>query len=85
MFKFLFKPTIKAKLLNGGKEASITLKNINSRETFLLLYLAMSDISKRLGMEPRALMNRVIDLDKQIIKTEKLSKKEEYRQKHLSK
>lgn len=82
MFKFLFKPTIKAKLLKGGKEASITLRNINSRETFLLLYLAMGDIAKRLGMEPRALMNRVIDLDKQIIKTKKLEKKEAYKLKH---
>ena len=85
MFKFLFKPTIKAKLMRDGKSANISTSNITARQTFLLLYLLMKQLAKDLGMEPRALMNRVIDLDKQIIKTEKLSKKEEYRQKHINK
>lgn len=85
MLNFLFKPTIKAKLMKDGKGADITTRNITARQTFLLLYLLMKQLAKDLGMEPRQLMNSVIDLDKQIIKTEKLSKKEEYRQKHVNK
>lgn len=85
MFKFLFKPTIKAKLLKGGQEAEITLKHATPRQTYLLIYLMISDLAKRLGMEPRALMNRVVDLDKQLTKIKKVEKKEAYRQMHINK
>lgn len=85
MLKFLFKPTIKSKLLKGGKEAEVTLKNASPRETYLLLYLTISDLAGRLNMEPRALMNRVIDLDKQLAKIKKVEKKEAYRQMHINK
>lgn len=83
MFKFLFKPTIKSKLVKGGEYAEVTLKNATPRETYLLLYLTMCDLASRLNMEPRALMNKVIDLDKQLTKLQKIQKKEAYRQKHI--
>jgi len=85
MFKFLFKPTIKATLIKGGTGADITTRNINSRQVFLLLYLLIKQLAKDLGMDTRQLINRVVDLDKQLIKTQKAEKKEAYRQKHTNK
>lgn len=85
MFKFLFKPTIKATLIKNGTGADITTRHINSRQVFLLLYLLIKQLAKDLGMDTRQLINRVVDLDKQLIKTQKAEKKEAYRQKHLNK
>lgn len=84
IIKKIFKPTIKAKL-TGPNEVHITYKNINSREIFLVLYMTVAETAKTLKMDKRQLMNSIIDLDKQLIRTQKVSKKEEYRQKHIKK
>lgn len=70
MFKFLFKPSLKAKLLND-KSAKITKSNINSRETFMLLYLVIKNISADLNMDPRELINKLKDLHRNLKKLNK--------------
>lgn len=75
MFKFLQKPTIKSKLLKGGKEAKITLSNVTAEQTMILLFMTMKQIAISMGIEPRHLMNKVIDLDKTVIKNKKVEEK----------
>lgn len=75
MFKFFQKPTIKSKLLKGGKEAKITLSNVTAEQTMILLFMTMKQIAISMGIEPRHLMNKVIDLDKTVIKNKKVEEK----------
>lgn len=88
MFKFitkLRKPTIKAQLINKGTQAKVVFTNVASDQVMILLFMTMKQIAKSLGMEPRALMNRVIDLDKSIVKAKKDEEKEARRQSYLKK
>lgn len=73
MFKFLFKPQIKAKLIND-RTAKIVKSNVSSRETFMLLYLIVRHISNDLNMDPRELINKLKDLHRNLSKIEKNKK-----------
>mgnify|MGYP001178303967 CR=1 FL=1 len=72
---FFRKPTIKAKLVKGGTKVKVSLINANKEQTMTLLFLQMKQIAAYMKMEPRALMNKVIDLDKTIVKSQKLEQK----------
>lgn len=73
MFKFLFKPSLKAKLIND-RIAKITKSNISSRETFMLLYLIVRHISADLNIDTRELINKLKDLHRNLSKIEKNKK-----------
>lgn len=73
MFKFFFKPQIKAKLIND-RTAKIVKSNISSRETFMLLYLIVRHISNDLNIDPRELINKLKDLHRNLSKIEKNKK-----------
>jgi len=74
---FFRNPTIRAKLVNGGKQVKVALINTTAEQTMIILFLAISQIARQLRMEPRKLMNRIIDLDKTIIKTKKVEERTE--------
>ena len=75
MFKFLRKPTIKAQLVRGGKNVSVKLINSTPDQTMIMLFLAMKQIAGHMKMAPRELMNKVIDLDKTIVRAQKVEER----------
>lgn len=75
MFNFFKKPTIKARLIKGGKQASVTLSNVSAEQTMILLFMTMQQIAVAMNMETRQLMNKVIDLDKTIVKAKKVEER----------
>lgn len=76
MFNFLRKPTIKARLTNKGEKAKVDLINITKHQQFVLLHMIVKQIANGMNMDHRYVLNRLIDMDKQIIK----GRKEEERQ-----
>lgn len=80
MLKFFFKPKIKATLIRGGTAVKVAVKNATNEQTVIILFLAIKQIAKGLGMEQRQLMNRLIDLDKTIVREKNRLKKEMYKQ-----
>ena len=81
IFKFLKSKYIKAKLIKGGTQVKVSIGNVDAQETMTLLFLQIKQIAISMGVEPRYLMNKVIDLDKQIVKTKKHEEKEQRYQK----
>lgn len=71
MFKFFRKPTIVAKLIDKGHNSKVTLINISPKDTIILLFSITKQIAAIIKMDHRALLNRLIDIDKGIIKTKK--------------
>jgi hypothetical protein len=82
MFKFFFKPQIKATLIKGGSQVKMKIRNATREQTMILMYLTVRQVAKALKMQERELMNKIIDLDKTIIKSQKLEQKEAYKNKH---
>lgn len=75
IFKFFKKPTLTAKLVNKGTQASVKLSNLSAEQTLVLLYMTILQVGKMLNKDHRHIMNRLIDIDKQIVKTEKDAEK----------
>lgn len=80
MLKFFFKPKIKATLIRGDTAVKVAVKNATSEQIIIILFLTIKQIAKSLGMEQRQLMNRLIDLDKTIVREKNRLKKEMYKQ-----
>lgn len=76
MFNFLRKPTIKARLVEGGAKAKVQLLNINKQQQVILIFMIIKQVAAGLGMDTRYVLNRLIDMDKGIVK----QRKEEERQ-----
>lgn len=79
MFKFIFKPKLTATLIKGGSQAKIKAKHIKADELLILMYLTVRQVAQYLKMDHRALMNKLIDLDKIILKDNKKKQKESYK------
>ncbi len=80
MFKFFFKPKIKAKLIRGGSAVKVSVINATAEQTIIILFLAVKQIAKGMGMDFRQMMNKLVDLDKTIIKAQNHDKKIKYQQ-----
>lgn len=78
MFKFFFKPKIKTTLIKGGNAVKIAIIRANAEQTIVMLFLTINQIAKDMGLDPRNLMNRMLDLDKTIQKARKKEKKQAY-------
>jgi len=76
LLTFFTKPTLKAKLIKGGTQAKVTLSNINAQQTLILLYMAIQQIAIAVRMDKRQVLNRLLELDSQIKRTEKQLQKE---------
>jgi len=70
------KPTLKAKLIKGGTQAKVNLINMSAEQTLILLYMTILQVAKMMRKDHRHIMNRLIDLDKQIIRTQKEEERE---------
>lgn len=69
------KPTLKAKLIKGGTQAKVNLINMNAQQTIILLYMTILQVAKMMNKDSREIMNKLVDLDKQIIRTHKKEQK----------
>lgn len=75
MFKFFRKPTIVAKLIDNGHNSKVSLINISHKDTIILLFSVVKQIATILKMDHRMLLNKLIEIDKGIIKTNKQQEK----------
>lgn len=66
-----FKPTIKSKLVNNGKEVKVSVKNATQKQVIIMLYLTMREVANIFKVPARELMNGVISLDKSIVRIKK--------------
>jgi len=73
------KPTLKAKLLRGGRMVKVDLIRVSSGNAILLLFSVVKQVAIYLKIDRRFLLNKLVDLDKQIERTAKQeSKKGKY-------
>lgn len=70
LVRIFYRPQIVAKLLRNDK-VKVTFTNATKHETMLILYTLVRQAAKALGMQERELMNKIIDLDKTMVKTAK--------------
>lgn len=73
------KPSIKAVLIDSGTKAKIDLTNINKQNALVLVFMIIRFVARHLKMSDRELMNKIIDLDKTIVKNDKKSTKKVYK------
>lgn len=71
IFDIFRSPTLKAKMIKGGAQVKVSLINLKPQQTMILLFMAIKQIAKSLGMQDRELMNKIIALDKSIVRDEK--------------
>lgn len=71
LFYIFHRPTLKAKLIDGGSKVKVSVTHANAEKTVLLLYMAVKQIAKSLKVDHRHLINSLTDLDKRIIKNRK--------------
>lgn len=76
MFQFLRRPTIKARLVEGGAKAKVALINISKHDQIVLIFMIVKQIAAGLKVDTRYILNRLIEMDKGIVK----KRKEEERQ-----
>jgi hypothetical protein len=72
---FFTKPKIRIKLVNGGKQVKVKFINANADQTMTMLFIAVQEFAKTMKVEPRFMMNKIIDLDKTIVRSKKREEK----------
>lgn len=65
------KPTINARMIKKGAQVKVKIINANADQTMILLYMTIKQIALSLKVDHRHLMNKLVDLDKRIIKNSK--------------
>ncbi len=66
------RPTIKAQFIHKGADVRVTIINVRETEKRVtLLFMIVKQIAKAMGIDHRALLNRLVDLDKRINKYDK--------------
>lgn len=72
IFKKLQNPTLRAKMINNGQQVKVQLINVKDHANiYLLLYSTLVQVARIMKVDHRFLMNKMIDLDKQIIRNAK--------------
>lgn len=70
------KPRVTAKLIKKGSQAKVKMYNLTDQnEILILLFLMTKALAPKMRMEHRQLMNKVIEMDKVILKNHKLLEK----------
>lgn len=72
---FKRKPNLKVKLVDGGNKASVKIRNANQSQIVILLYYAIRQTALHMKVSHRHLMNKLIDIDKTVVKTNKKQEK----------
>ncbi len=74
IINFFTKPKISATLIDAS-HAKVLFRNVTAEETMIILFAIIDKTSKALGMQDhRQLMNKIIDLDKTIVRAKKQEK-----------
>lgn len=81
MFKFFRKPFIKAVLRSKTNEVKIDVKYASSHDLFIILFSMIRKVASLLKMDFRQLVNKIIEVDKSIIRQKKIAEKENKYQK----
>lgn len=76
ILNYFRKPSINAKLVNGGKQVKVNLINTTSENVMIMLFLTVKQVAVMMGIDHRHLLNGLKDIDTQMKKTEK--KKERF-------
>lgn len=76
ILNFLRRPSITARLVAGGTKAKVYLTNITKEQQFTLLHMIVKQVAAGMKMDHRYVLNRLLDLDKSVVK----ARKEEERQ-----
>lgn len=71
MFNFLKGKRISAKLVKGGLEVKTKIGNVTNEQLLILLSLLIKNAAKRLKMPHRQLLNGLVSIDKEIVRSEK--------------
>jgi len=75
IFNFFRKPSIHAKLVNGGKQVKVNLVNTTSENVMVMLFLTVKQVAVMMGIDHRHLLNGLKDIDTQMKKAEKKAEK----------
>jgi hypothetical protein len=71
MFNFFKKPTLKTTLVADGTKAKVKIRNANQSQVIILLYYAIKQTALHMRIDHRHLMNKLIDIDKTVVKSQK--------------
>lgn len=73
--RIIYNPTIKAKLVNGGRNVKCKYTAVSPEQAIIILYSTVKQTARTIGIPERQLMNEIVRLDKKIIRDQKKSKK----------
>lgn len=76
MFNRFRKPTIKARLIEGGAKAKVDMINITRQQTFVLLHMVVKQVAAQLKLDHRFVLNRLLDIDRDITRERKKEEKQ---------
>lgn len=68
---FFRKPSIHAKLVNGGKQVKVNLINTTNENVMIMLFLTVKQVAVMLKIDHRHLLNGLKDIDTQMKKSVK--------------
>jgi len=71
MFNKFRKPTIKARLTDGGSKAKVDMINITRHQTFVLLHMVIKQVAAQMRVDHRFVLNRLLDMDRDITRERK--------------
>ncbi len=58
-------------MIAGGSKVKVKLMHANADQSMILLYMTIQQIAKGLKVDHRHLLNKLIDLDKRIVRNSK--------------
>ncbi len=73
---------MKGTLVNGGKQVKVKFNNADADQIMIIIYSIIQQFASHLKVDKRFIMNKIIDLDKTMVKQSKVDKKEAYKLKH---
>jgi len=71
ILNYFRKPSINAKLVNGGKQVKVNLINTTNENVMIMLFLTVKQVAVMMKIDHRHLLNGLKDIDTQMKKTEK--------------
>ena len=71
ILNYFRKPSINAKLVNGGKQVKVNLINTTNENVMIMLFLTVKQVAIMMKIDHRHLLNGLKDIDTQMKKSVK--------------
>ena len=63
-------------MINGGRNVSVSYRRCQPHDILLILYTCAQQAAIAMKMEPRFVINRLLDLDKTMVRSAKAAERE---------